>query len=457
VKKLFITVGSIVGALSLIAGVLCVVGRGRQNPPCPKLDAELVLLQAANEPTWPAQFAPPPVPNCENAALVYKEAFSVLPNDSQWPGCPDALDEIQDAGESKIAQLADTLGPYLTAADNSLELCAEGASLERCRFPLRYEDAVAMIMEHLVMMKRTVKMLVARGIISVHSGRLHEAAADCRVALRMSLHLSQEPVMTSQSTHVAMSGYCWHLLDRVALSPSTSVDDLRGLLDEVLLASRTQEFMNAMKHDRACTMRAVYDDLVAKGVDLQTAMAGFPGRDDASKPRLSGLSGPTVRDDEAEYLRIMRGYIAAMDKPYGDAIQEMRRVEQSAAALPDYSVARCLTSTVVPSFEMHTIYVANVNVRIIGVAAVLYRRAHGEYPSSLADLSPEFLPEIPKDPFRGNEFLYKKTGNDFVVYSIGQDLVGDSGKPGQPEERPKLGDIVFTSVVAEDTAEAPGK
>ena len=54
-----------------------------------------------------------------------------------------------------------------------------------------------------------------------------------------------------------------------------------------------------------------------------------------------------------------------------------------------------------------------------------YKKKHGKLPESLGELVPEFIEEVPTDPFDGNPVRYSKTNK--LVYSIGRDLVDTDG------------------------------
>jgi hypothetical protein len=56
---------------------------------------------------------------------------------------------------------------------------------------------------------------------------------------------------------------------------------------------------------------------------------------------------------------------------------------------------------------------------------------HGEkhaYPSTLADLTPGYLPQIPKDPFSEKDFFFKSKPDRFVLYSVGENEKDDDGR-----------------------------
>ena len=56
-----------------------------------------------------------------------------------------------------------------------------------------------------------------------------------------------------------------------------------------------------------------------------------------------------------------------------------------------------------------------------------FYKQHGQYPESLNELVPRYLPSIPIDPCSGKAFKYKFDGVHFVLYSIGIDGQDDGG------------------------------
>ncbi len=58
-----------------------------------------------------------------------------------------------------------------------------------------------------------------------------------------------------------------------------------------------------------------------------------------------------------------------------------------------------------------------------------YHQPHqGRYPPTLADLVPKYLPEVPKDPFTGQDFPYVRPDNlKYKLYGVGPNKVDDGG------------------------------
>ncbi len=72
----------------------------------------------------------------------------------------------------------------------------------------------------------------------------------------------------------------------------------------------------------------------------------------------------------------------------------------------------------------------------IGLALELYHRQHHQWPSSLADLSPQWLPETPVDRITGKPLKYKIVDDRPLVYSVGPDHDDDGGRPTEKDVRP---------------------
>jgi hypothetical protein len=62
------------------------------------------------------------------------------------------------------------------------------------------------------------------------------------------------------------------------------------------------------------------------------------------------------------------------------------------------------------------------------IAAERYRMKHGRWPTQLDDVVPEFLENVPTDPFDGKAIRMSRKTDGLVVYSVGTDGVDDGGK-----------------------------
>jgi hypothetical protein len=64
----------------------------------------------------------------------------------------------------------------------------------------------------------------------------------------------------------------------------------------------------------------------------------------------------------------------------------------------------------------------------LGLALELYHRQHKKWPESLAELSPQYLPQLPVDRITGKPLHYKIVDDRPLVYSEGPDSDDDGGR-----------------------------
>jgi len=63
---------------------------------------------------------------------------------------------------------------------------------------------------------------------------------------------------------------------------------------------------------------------------------------------------------------------------------------------------------------------ASIGVAEVAAALKIYRSRRGEYPTSLGELE-SLVPALPRDPFSGQPYIYRREASGFVVYSVGKD------------------------------------
>jgi len=93
-----------------------------------------------------------------------------------------------------------------------------------------------------------------------------------------------------------------------------------------------------------------------------------------------------------------------------------------------------------------------VQATLTTLAILRYKQTIGAYPNSLEELlTAGYIKEIPIDSYSDKPLVYKKKGDDFILYSVGPNCVDDGGQSGKDGKgKPKLwvdnGDAVFWPV-----------
>ena len=77
------------------------------------------------------------------------------------------------------------------------------------------------------------------------------------------------------------------------------------------------------------------------------------------------------------------------------------------------------------SYQGRSLHEATIAI----LAIQRWRLEKGEYPVTLDELiEAGYLKELPKDPYSDKSLIYKKAGDNFVLYSIGRNFKDDGGK-----------------------------
>ena len=86
------------------------------------------------------------------------------------------------------------------------------------------------------------------------------------------------------------------------------------------------------------------------------------------------------------------------------------------------------------------------------IALVRYKQDIGAFPESLDKLVEQgYIKQVPVDPFSDKPITYRKTDNNFLLYSWGDNLKDDDGQialdeKGKPKRFADTGDWVFWPV-----------
>jgi len=132
----------------------------------------------------------------------------------------------------------------------------------------------------------------------------------------------------------------------------------------------------------------------------------------------------------------MRRFIdaAKLDLPQSlDAALDVENDLKKVAGGKFLRLQRPLTTMFVPavmaSFNADARTHADCRITDVFIAVERFRRNHDRQPPpSLEALVPDFLPELPIDPFDGLPLRFRLDSTDVVIYSIGSDRKDNGGQ-----------------------------
>lgn len=146
-----------------------------------------------------------------------------------------------------------------------------------------------------------------------------------------------------------------------------------------------------------------------------------------------------------------RGYLAALEEAYSQVDEELDKPFQSMSFAVPHILNESLKHYINSEFkEMVFNYTAQKaldDMLIISLMLKAYKAQRGKYPASLADISPNYIKNIPPDPFaRSGNYIYKRMNDTYALYSVGPNAKDDNGtaiySSGAIMEKNVYGDLV---------------
>jgi len=214
--------------------------------------------------------------------------------------------------------------------------------------------------------------------------------------------------------------------------------------------------------------RLVFSDLskgqvegyIMRQQDSSVAQSGFIralrdlfNRDDMATPHAGiktfsiALFGP----DRKQTLKLVEDYYSYLENLSKETPWQWRlRAINPQKAIADMK-RNCLLSDAMGMQEDFMVirdnYIARAyeSALLTTIALLRYKADKGKLPQTLNELVADgYLKELPMDPFSDKTLVYKQTGDDFTLYSVGTDFADNNGTPGRWHDNGK--DIVFWPV-----------
>ena len=387
-------------------------------------------LEKDGRPMTAEQIIPKPVPDWENAALLYDGTAKQLK--AEQAGDKDVLstlsslsadllaDKLQPEGKAQLKELM--ARPVVGTA---LGLLEQAAGRKACQFPVDWSKGAAILLPHCSMMRSLSRLLAAHALLQAEAGELDAAWHTALVALKVADALRNEPILISQLVRAAQTGMALDVMGR--LCALRIPDEATAVELDARLAAMDDPKPVVASMDGERLLLGEWTFRLAGRELIELAQTGG----NASSPGLKALCVLYVRVlrqlDHAAYLTILHQYSRELELPYWQAPGATD--EETIRDTPRLAV---LTRLLVPALGAYrkrvTEGIAAVRVTRVGLALERHKAAHGEYPLGLDQVDRALLPAAPADPFTGKPLVYRLADKGFALYSVGPDGKDNQGK-----------------------------
>jgi hypothetical protein len=370
---------------------------------------------------------PARVPDRDNAAPVYHEAFDALTAVDRLPSPWKQKAKVWlDVSASFDLQDKD-LARFLQSQERGLALLRRAAAMPGCSFGRDYFLSLDLPLPELERFRRGAELLALDARTRAARGDARGALDDVAAIFSMARH-ANEPILLCLVISAAV--------DR------TGVAALEEVLGRTAAPDLTRLALADVSYRRA-VQRAIQMEEAALGVPFMLTVVTPTERDSARWfAQIQGgevhwlasafLASPFYRvfflpDDLASYRRYMKGFQDLAGRPYTAARSGWENLERDIRA---HRGGGILSGLLLPAAARCGALAARTDalhrLARLAIAAQRYRAKTGKLPARLEDLTPDYIARIPTDPFTAKPLRLKHDGKDLVLLSAGPDSTRDA-------------------------------
>ncbi|KPK51424.1 MAG: hypothetical protein AMS22_10940 [Thiotrichales bacterium SG8_50] len=392
--------------LLIVAVVLWMVATGRS------IERQLAEIRAQGHPTSLTELSEMnqlPL-GVENAALLYEEAFTVYVTPADPDNTPYAgSGKLPPRGQPLPEAMVSAIEEYLADNKETLDLLREAAAIEHCHYDWNMAGGLLPDLEHL---RYGAFLLATAARLSAHHGDAEATLAYIDDGLHLARSVRREPALISYLVHVASAAVSLRSLEQT-LSATPLTDEQLVRVDRMLTEAGTAcGFTQALVSERCYAIESIQNP---------SQMGGAGGR--VSSIPILGRVGL------ADMLDYMAACIEASKLPVGQRVARFRQIQDE---LEDLGFLHVIVKVLAPAMsrvaELDLRFRADIDMARTAVAIERFRLTKGDLPRDLASLVPDYLDQVPIDPFDGQPIRYRRSEPGYRLYSVFEDGADHDGK-----------------------------
>ena len=403
-------------AVLIIAHWVATLVLGRQ------VRMEITSIRSDGNPTTTADLAGERIPDEENAAVMYLKAFE-LTSTKQGTEDSGVIGMFPSRKErAKDPTLWNKAAEVLPRYQGVISLVEQAQTRPKCRFPVNWGRGYNALFPHLAPVRRLAQLLRAQALIDAKAGKMDEALRSTGLAFKLSDSLKDEPNLISQLVRITVVGIAARTFTEVLEYGGIDESQARRLYGTLSGINMDTSMVTAMRGERVFGILAFQE--VRKNSPLWRSV-----EDSGSLPRVvhTWFWRPMLYADEMYFLRMTDSAVRRVSLPYWEFSKHPDPYRDQEP--PKYAF---LSGMIMPVYTRARSAAARVQAQLAGSEIVLtleaYKDRYGGYPASLDELKARLGWPIPEDPFSDNDFIYRREGNSFLLYSIGENLKDDGAR-----------------------------
>lgn len=384
-----------------------------------QLAAEIASIKAKGEPISVADIPQPQVPDSQNAAFIYEEAFRETQGDEFGDTIREVMKAFEQDDPSSLVRAAELLKPYR----HTIGLIEQAATMPQCLFPpSNPRDIHAKRPES--ELRRLSQLLGYSARIKAGQGDADGAVRSIETQLRAGSCPRRDAFTMPWIHRLSSIGGASSTLRKCAAQVTINEAQARELYEAFGKVDMKSAFVYAYRGERAhMNEMLTLERTDRKRLYEKLGVKNYNPPPYYKHPIWLIQAKIVMIGDQAACLHLMGELIGSANITYKEFVA--KRVGEG---IPFY--AR-LTRSGAPmwegSFKGHTRARAEIAGSQIFLALLAYHDRYGSYPHSLDELRAKLGWTLEKDPFTGKDFVYRRDGRGFILYSLDNGLQDNGG------------------------------
>lgn len=450
-----VVVGLTATVLALTAVVTVIALRPKPVPPVPIVTAapetdssseELITVVAEldrTDPGWRLEQIEEKreeIPDEENGALrisaFVKSVQKMTSNPysiGNWES-DEVLDSIKATyAGSPAAKLAGTedlvrFRSELERMSRPLDIARSLQTFPKGRVPIKFKrNGITTLLPDHQTGRYVTNLLMLDALVQIEDGNRAAALTDCLAILNLGQVYAEDPIIMAQLVRGAVLRLGIQVAERIACQLDCTAEEFETLQRVLDRASAAPAMLMAARGERGGT-HDFLSAIESGDVSQDSLKETFGSERDVPLP-----SPRDARRLHVWALRYLTEFVAIAREPAETWLDSIRRLDErrpapavdGAEAIRDFTLGTSKSLADSAGNIMRSMTV--LRAAATAMAMERYRLARGAWPADLGKLVPDFLTELPKDPFDGQPLRFRRTPDGAVIYSVGQDLKDNQG------------------------------
>jgi hypothetical protein len=389
-----------------------------------------------------------------------------------------------DLPKSAYAAITDTeyeyLGHWIKSNEAAWQEFVNGSLKSYCYKEYSYKpdkeikSLFAIVSPPLITVKGLARFGILHCQVNLREGKTHDALEDCLAVARSGSHWQGRGTIIEQLVGIAISALAYHEIINIAGRYNISANELNHVQQQLSEIYAEGYPLVNLEGERLAFLDIVQNVFTNGGpggghLIPQKWSRWMDNENDFEMWKDIGLFTPLStavsiiharRDETVSKANEFYNRCAENAKitPHEKHIRKLDGSEKILISLPEYRYfvlhyfMPALDRVSEITYRCKTTHEATVTI----LALKRWKLENNEYPENLDKLiAASYLKELPMDPFSDKPLVYKRTDNDFILYSFSYNFTDDDGEPGKDaygQVKPwrDNGDMIFWPVQKEN-------